>query len=82
MTSQAVSHEQTTTQDSVPLSRHLEQEIAERMLASALYNYHSVFTKGMPLLEFKTWFDLTPEQQAFLLDHAVPTAIQAVWKGR
>lgn len=64
------------------LSRPLEQEIAERSLATALYNYHRVFAKGMPLLEFKTWFDLTDVQQAFLLEHAVPAAVQAIWKGR
>ena len=64
--------------DAVPT----EQVIAERLLASALYNYHRVMTGRSGLVEFKTWTDLTDEQRAFLVDWAIPQAIQGIWRGR
>lgn len=59
-----------------------DAEIELRMLATALYNYHRVMTGRATIADHKTWFDLTVEQQAFLVDFAVPMAMQTIWRGR
>lgn len=69
--------------DAWPANRAMEQVIAERMLATALHNYHVTCTKrhvGMSAL--KSWDTLTETEKAFLIDFAVPAAMQAIWKGR
>lgn len=68
-----------------PVDRLTDTVIAERMVAAALYNYHRCVTKHMDSHDFKTWPDLTDEQQAFLIDFlidfAIPQAMSAIWKG-
>ena len=69
--------------DSWPMDRPTEEVIAERLLASALYNFHLVRTRQQtPFADFRTWDQLTDEQQAFLIDWAIPQAMTAIWKGR
>ena len=68
--------------DAFPLDRPTEQVIAERLLATALYNYHQVMTGHAQLADFLDWSTLTETQRAFLVSFAVPAAIQAVWHGR
>lgn len=66
-----------------PMQRSTEEVIAERMLAAALFNYHKVVTGQRGMVDsFKTWEDLTDVQRAFLVDSAIPTALQVIWKGR
>lgn len=75
-----------TTRNNVvpwPAHRPTEEVIAERMLAAALYNYHRVMAGQRGLVDsFKTWEDLTDGQRAFLVDWAIPHAVQTIWKGR
>lgn len=66
-----------------PADRKTEEVIAERLFASALYNYHAVLTRPQfQLADFRQWDQLNESQQAFLLDYAVPAAMQAILKGR
>ena len=66
-----------------PTDRPTAEVIAERLLAASLYNYHRVMTRpDMGLGDFRQWDELSEPQQVFLLDYAIPAAIQAVWKGR
>ena len=66
-----------------PTHRRTTEVIAERLLATALYNYHAAMTRhGFELSEFAQWDQLSETQQAFLLDRALPAAMQAIWKGR
>lgn len=66
-----------------PTDRPTAEVIAERLLASALYNYHRVMTRPeVGLADFRQWDELSETQQEFLLDYAIPAAMQAIWKGR
>ena len=65
-----------------PTHRRTEEVIAERLLATALYNYHAVLTRPeWALRDFRQWDQLSEAQQAFLLDYALPAAMQAIWRG-
>lgn len=82
MALQSVTHSRKVLTTAWPMDRPTDEVIAERMLAAALYNYHRCVTKHMNSHDFKTWPDLTDEQQAFLIDWAIPQAMSAVWKGQ
>ena len=69
--------------DAWPAGRRTDEVIAERMLAAALYDYHIVTTKPKASLQdFRTWDQLTDTQKHFLVDYAIPAAMQAIWSGR
>lgn len=69
--------------DGWPANRPTELVIAERVLAVALYDYHIAATKPHATFEdFRTWEQLTDTQKAFLVDYAVPAAVQAIWQGK
>ena len=86
MAAQALSHEtgqRVSDHNAWPTDRPTAEVIAERILAANLYNYHGVMTRpGFTFADFKQWDQLTELQQGFLLDYAVPAAMQAIWKGR
>lgn len=60
--------------------RH-DREVALRMLAVALYNYHRAAT-SVTEVELKAANELTEEETAFFERYAVPAAMQAIWNGR
>ena len=80
-----VSHTATRIRDIKPwpTDRPTAEVIAERLLAASLYNYRSVMMRlGFQLCDFRQWDELSEPQQVFLLEHAIPAALQAIWKGR